>query len=69
MTNEMTLEHATTTVRQSAGDWLVSIACANADDGQSIAFTLRIPRRDQTVGELQRQAIGLARAMLGAMLV
>lgn len=65
--NEMTLEHATTTVRQSAGDRLVTLAVA--DDGQSIAFTLRIPRRDQTVGELQRQAIGLARALLGAMLV
>lgn len=67
MTNEMTLEHATTTVRASGADWLVTLAVA--DDGQSIALTLRIPRRDQTVGELQRQAIGLARALLGAMLV
>lgn len=64
---EMTLDHATTTVRASGTDWLVTLAVA--DDGQSIAFTLRIPRRDQTVGELQRQAIGLARALLGAMLV
>jgi len=67
MTNEMTLEHATTTVRASGPDWLVTLAVA--DDAQSIAITLRIPRRDQTVGELQRQAIGLARALLGAMLV
>jgi len=65
--NEMTLEHATTTVRASNADWLVTLTVA--DDAQSIAFTLRIPRRDQTVGELQRQAIGLARALLGAMLV
>ena len=66
---EMTLEHATTTVRASGADWLVTISVANADDGQAIALTLRIPRRDQTVPELQRQAIGLARALLGAMLV
>ena len=66
---EMTLEHATTTVRASGADWLVTLAVANADDGQRLEFTLRVPRRDQTVGELQRQAIGLARAILGAMLV
>lgn len=67
--NEMTLEHATTTVRVAGPDWLVSIAVANADDGQRMEFTLRIPRRDQTVPELQRQVVGLARALLGAMLV
>lgn len=66
---EMTLEHATTTVRVAGPDWLVSIAVANADDGQSMSITLRVPRRDQSISELQRQAIGLARALLGAMLV
>lgn len=67
--NEMTLEHATTTVRVAGPDWLVTLACANADDGQSMSITLRVPRRDQTVPELQRQVVGLARAILGAMLV